>query len=437
MFKQNTKFWMLSAFMALTSSAFTQDLPDADNGKKLFEANCLGCHAIDKKEIGPALRGIHLRRTPEWLVQWIRNNEKFRKVTKDPDAIALYNEYNGAGMTVFEYLTPVNVQEIVEYIKTAPEAPKTAVVIDAGDGTKKEDNTNLYILLTLVAILSIVLLILARVKNTLRRIAAEKNPEEYAEWLAPKKGFFEKSLPGKWGKLNPTVLTLFAIVIVSVPALYYGFEFSITEVAVQKGYAPKQPIAFSHQLHAGQLKMNCQYCHSSVEKSKQASIPALNTCMNCHKGVQLTEKYNGEISPEIKKIYTALDYNPEGKEGEQYGKNPRPVRWIRIHNLPDHAYFNHSQHVKVGKQSCQTCHGAIEKMEVVQQVNTLQMGWCIDCHRVSQVDVANNNYYKALHDKAKADIAKNNQSSKYFSADGTVKLTAAMNGGLECSKCHY
>lgn len=188
MLKQNTKLWMLAAIMAFTTSAYTQDLPNAENGKKLFEVNCVSCHAIDKKVIGPALRGIHQRRTSEWLVQWIRNNEKFRKVTKDPDAIAVYNENNGASMNAFENLTPANVLEIVEYIKTAPEAPKTAVVIDSSNGTNKQDNTNLYVLLILVAIFSIVLFILARVKNTLRRIAAEKNPEEYAELLAPKKG---------------------------------------------------------------------------------------------------------------------------------------------------------------------------------------------------------------------------------------------------------
>jgi len=315
--------------------------------------------------------------------------------------------------------------------------PKKAAVVATDANAPKDDNTALYILLILVAIFSSVLLVLARVKNTLKRVASEKNPEDFEDMHAPKKGFFEKILPGKWGKKNPVVLSVFTTVILGGLGAYYGFGYSITEVGVQKGYAPKQPIAFSHKLHAGDLKLDCKYCHSTVEESKQASIPALNTCMNCHKGVQLTDKYNGEISPEIKKIYAALDYNPEAKPGEEYGKNPRPIRWVRIHNLPDHAYFNHAQHVKVGKQTCQTCHGAIEKMEVVQQKNTLQMGWCIDCHRNAQVDVANNNYYKALHDKAKKDIASNNSKSKYFAADGKVKLTPAMNGGLECSKCHY
>jgi hypothetical protein len=161
--------------------------------------------------------------------------------------------------------------------------------------------------------------------------------------------------------------------------------------------------------------------------------------MNCHKGVQkASTSESDEISPEIAKIYKALDYSPDSANyTKAFGSNPKPIRWVRIHNLPDHAYFNHSQHVKVGKLACQTCHGPIEKMEVVQQWSSLQMGWCIDCHRTAGIDAANNNYYAALHEKAAKDLKDNNNRSKYFSADGKVKITPAMNGGLECAKCHY
>jgi mono/diheme cytochrome c family protein len=291
MISRNFKVWMLMAFMAVSVSSYAQDKRNAENGKKLYEANnCGSCHALDKKMVGPALRGVHTRHSEDWLVQWVRNNEKFRKETKDPDAIALYNEYGGAAMNIFENLTPANVLDIVEYIKTAPEAKK-ATVVAVSENQKEDDSSTLYILLVLVAIFSAILLVLARVKNTLKRVAAEKDPEELAAMNAPKKGFFEKVLPGKWGKRNPVVLTLFAVAIFGGYGAYEGFQFSITEVGVQKGYAPKQPIAFSHQLHAGQLKVDCKYCHSTVEESKQASIPALNTCMNCHKGVQLTRRW--------------------------------------------------------------------------------------------------------------------------------------------------
>ena len=247
MIARNMKVWMLSALMAVSVSSYAQDKPNAENGKKLYEANnCGSCHALDKKVVGPALRGVHTRRSEEWLVQWVRNNEKFRKETKDPDAIALYTEYGGAAMNIFENLTPANVLDIVEYIKTAPEAKKAAVVATDANAPK-DDNTALYILLILVAIFSSVLLVLARVKNTLRRVASEKNPEDFEDMHAPKKGFFEKILPGKWGKKNPVVLSVFTTVILGGLGAYYGFGYSITEVGVQKGYAPKHPIAFSHK----------------------------------------------------------------------------------------------------------------------------------------------------------------------------------------------
>lgn len=431
------KFWALAALLAVSVPSFAQDKPNAEEGKKLYEANnCGSCHALDKKVVGPALRGVDTRRTNEWIIQWVRNNKKFRE-SGDPDANKLYQEYGGAAMNIFENLTPAQVLNIVEYIKTAP-APSAnkGPVVDPNASADKDDSSTKYILLILVAVFGIILIILAKVNKTLKRVVAEKNPEDF-ENINDNRKFYQKLLPSFLANMNPTVLAIFTVLAIGLPGTYYGYKFAITEVGVQKGYAPTQPIAFSHKLHGGELKIDCKYCHSTVEESKSASIPALNTCMNCHKGVQLTDKYNGEISPEIKKIYKALDYNPEAKPGEEYGKNPSPIRWVRIHNLPDHAVFNHSQHVKVGKLQCQNCHGPIEKMEKVQQWNTLQMGWCIDCHRNTGIDVANNNYYLALHDKAKKDIKANQNHSQYFGPDGKVKITPAMNGGIECAKCHY
>ncbi len=431
------KIWAVVASFAITAPIFAEGAPNAEEGKKLYDANnCGSCHALDKKLVGPALRGVHERHSEEWLIKWVRNNKKLRE-SGDAEAIKLYNDYGGAAMNIYENLTPAQVLDIVEYIKTAPApaAPKTDGPAIASDAPVSDPSTK-YILLILVAVFAIVLIVLARVRNTLKRIAAEANPDEYPE-LNAKGSYLQRLLPASLAKMNPTVLGLIVTTLVALPLGYYGYKFAIEEVGVQKGYAPTQPIAFSHKLHAGELEIDCKYCHSTVETSKSASIPALNTCMNCHKGVQATEKYNGEISPEIKKIYAALDYNPEELPGKQFGDNPSPIRWVRIHNLPDHAYFNHSQHVVVGKLQCQSCHGPIEKMEKVQQWSSLQMGWCIDCHRNTGIDVANNNYYAALHDKAQKDLKENQNHSQYFGPDGKVKITPAMNGGLECAKCHY
>jgi hypothetical protein len=339
-------------------------------------------------------------------------------------------------MNIFENLSPDQVKHILEYIKTAPKpvVPKTTTAA-AGEESGKSDSNTLFILLALIGIFVIVLVILGKVRNTLRRLASEQD----GTFEETSKGSFIKGLlPEKLAKMNPTVLTVFTVVILGGIGFVWSYKFGITEVGVQKGYAPTQPIAYSHKLHAGDLKIDCKYCHVGVEESKSATIPSLNICMNCHKGVQKASTAEGdEISPQIAKIYKALDYDPEKIGAEAFGPNPKPIRWVRIHNLPDHAYFNHSQHVKVAGLACQTCHGPIEKMEVVQQWSSLQMGWCIDCHRNAGIDAANNNYYAALHEKAAKDLKDNKNKSQYFGPDGKVKITPAMNGGLECAKCHY
>jgi hypothetical protein len=200
------------------------------------------------------------------------------------------------------------------------------------------------------------------------------------------------------------IIFLFTIIVVKnvVDGLY--------TVGVQQGYQPTQPIAFSHELHAGQYEIECQYCHTGVMISKSANIPSANICMNCHSAIKTESK-------QIAKIYAAIDYDPETGE---YGDNTKPIEWIRVHNLPDLAYFNHSQHVNVGQIECQTCHGPIEEMAVVKQWNTLTMGWCINCHRETQVQTKGNDYYN--------DLVKAHDG-------GELKVVDI--GGLECSKCHY
>jgi len=425
----------LAAALSLSFSLKAQFKASAEEGKKLYEANnCGSCHALDKKVVGPALRGVTERRSEEWLIKWVRNNEAFRK-SGDADANALFKEYGGAAMNIFENLSPDQVKHILEYIKTAPKpAAKVPTVTAEGEKTATDSNTQ-YILLALIGVFIIVLIILGKVRNTLRRLAAEQDGTVAEE---SKGSFIKGLLPEKLAKMNPTVLTVFTVVILGGIGFVWSYKFGITEVGVQKGYAPTQPIAFSHKLHAGDMKLDCKYCHIGVEESKSATIPSTNICMNCHKGVQKASTAEGDgISPEIAKIYKALDYNPEKNGAEAFGSNPKPIRWVRIHNLPDHAYFNHSQHVKVAGLACQTCHGPVEKMEVVQQWSSLQMGWCIDCHRNAGIDAANNNYYAALHEKAAKDLKDKNNKSQYFGPDGKVKITPAMNGGLECAKCHY
>jgi hypothetical protein len=189
-------------------------------------------------------------------------------------------------------------------------------------------------------------------------------------------------------------------------------------IGVQINYQPKQPIAFSHKIHAGQFEIDCKYCHTGVMKSKHANIPSPNICMNCHSQIRSgTNTGEGEIS----KIYAAVGYNPD--KGEYTGVT-KPIQWVRIHNLPDLAYFNHSQHVNVGGVQCETCHGPIKEMEVVKQYSLLTMGWCINCHRQTDVNTKGNAYYDKLLELHNA--SKSGQNMKVENI-----------GGLECGKCHY
>jgi len=269
-------------------------------------------------------------------------------------------------------------------------------------------------------ILSIVLIAISVLLYGIKRHLTVLNNEKNKQVAEP--SLYERKFRPIIEAWNPTVATLVIAGAVMLFLGAFGYKFGMEEVGVQQGYAPTQPINFSHKIHAGQYEMDCKYCHSTVEKSKSASIPSLNTCMNCHKYVKAAEKYNGKTSPEIQKIYNAIGYDGDNMEYIE-GYQQKPIEWVRIHNLPDLSYFNHSQHVVVGKVECQTCHGPIEEMEKVYQFSTLQMGWCIDCHRERGIDSENNDYYEEAH--------------KNMLTEGKDYITVAENGGLECSKCHY
>lgn len=202
----------------------------------------------------------------------------------------------------------------------------------------------------------------------------------------------------------------------------------------KKDYQPEQPIFFSHKVHAGINQVNCMFCHTNTQDGKSAMIPSVNVCMNCH--LAITE-YTGEKlynadgdtvngTQEIQKLYQYAGYTP----GQPWdASKAKPIPWVRIHKLPDHVYFNHSQHVMVGNVQCQTCHGEINKMDEVKQFATLNMGWCINCHRTTEVNFKGNAYY-SMYEKYHEQL-KNGQ------IDTTKGVTVEMVGGIECQKCHY
>jgi len=407
---------VVSTSLMLLFAVTTLHAQDVKEGEKIFKSKCTSCHAIDRKVVGPALKGVPDTKSEEWLIKWIRNSQALI-ATGDAEAVKIFEEYNKSVMTSFTDLSDDQIKSVIAFIKDASvEKPKDP----SKDGAAaKDDNASMFMILGLIAVVVlavVVIVVLNRVIRTLENviaknqeaIAAQQEPEDNQRFVKFAKAFVKnKKLVGF------TVLMLVALLAVG------GWK-TMWNVGVHEGYKPVQPIKFSHQIHAGVNKIECQYCHGGAFKSKNASIPSANVCMNCHNTVTASEHYDGEISPEIAKIYRALDWNPETRT---YGNNPKPIQWVRIHNLPDFAYFNHSQHVVVAGVECQTCHGPIQNMEEVYQYSPLTMKWCVDCHKKTDIK-SDNKYYEDLI-KAHERIKKGE------------KMTAAMIGGLECGKCHY
>ena len=397
---------------------------DIKAGEALWTANCISCHALNKRVLGPALAGINQKYNDEaYLIKWIKNS-KAMIASGDKRSVAIYEEYNKAAMSLFPQLSDDDVRNILAYIQVeGDKKPAAAAAVPGSEVASADSGVSDFMLIGLIAVVVIaflVILVLNRVIGTLERLLTKKDgiillDEEEDVQVEPKDRFIVVKQLAKNKKF------VFFVVLAAVITLGSFGWMDLWNTGIQQGYQPVQPIKFSHQLHAGTNQIKCQYCHSSAWKSKNASIPSLNICMNCHKYVQATEKYAGEISPEINKIYSALDYDPET---QKYGENTRPVEWVRIHNLPDLAYFNHSQHVKVAGIECQKCHGPIETMEEVYQYSPLTMKWCINCHRVTEVKHTDNAYYDKV-------IAAHEEIKK------GGKVTAAVLGGLECGKCHY
>jgi len=421
-FKQFSKSVLLLAGFAVWGFS-AQAQGDAAKGEALFKTKCTTCHKIDVRVTGPALGPIiSASNDDKWLTKWIQNNQALISA-KDPAALAIYNEFNQQGMTVFAELSDGDVANILAYVRAEyktiqadkAKAPAGATAAAADNGPS---DLVIYGLLAVIIIAFIVILVLNKVIATLERLLLNKKgllPEETETEGEPVDRLATLKKIAKNKKL------VFFILLCGTIALGSWTWVALWNTNVHTGYQPVQPIKFPHDKHAGMLKIDCQYCHSGAYKSKNASIPSLNICMNCHKSV-MTE------SPEIHKIYDALGYDPQTQKYDS--TKAKPIQWIRVHNLPDFAYFNHSQHVKVGGIKCQQCHGKVEEMKEVYQYSPLTMKWCIQCHKRTEVNPGKNNAY---YDKMIAvhKLIEDNKGNKDF------KVTEAMMGGIECGKCHY
>jgi len=393
-------------------------LGDPANGKSLFNSLCAACHKPYSKSIGPALNGVTERQSVEWIKSWVHNSSAVI-ASGDAAALAIFEEFNKMPMPAFPQLSDAEIGDILAYVETPKPEPQVAAGPVAQTGGASEGGIPSNIILGILAfVLLMLLVILFLVNRTLTKFAVASGVE------LPEK---QKRTPLWKSFVQNQFLVLVTAIILLLGSAYFIYGFFM-QVGVDQGYQPIQPIHYSHLIHAGDNKVDCKYCHSSARTSKQAGIPSLNVCMNCHKSIgevaeaTATEEYSKEFyDKEIIKLYDAVGWDPATLT---YTGETKPVKWVRIHNLPDFAYFNHSQHVTVAGVQCQTCHGPIQEMEIVAQNAPLTMGWCINCHRETKVNIAGNEYYEKIHEEL---------SKKY----GVEDLTAAQLGGLECAKCHY
>ncbi|HMQ05674.1 MAG TPA: c-type cytochrome [Saprospiraceae bacterium] len=439
-----------------------------DLGRNLFRQYCGQCHARNmvSAATGPALAGTQeLWGDDEALYAWIRNSQALI-AQGHPRAVELWNQYKPNVMTAFPDLTDDEIGSILAYINGVAEGtyPPRIDGGPGGAGVAAPTETPQWVYWLLVLVLGGLAILMTRIINNLNKLAALQDGKDDYE---------DKTI---WQMLTSKGVITFAIFALVLFAGYTTVNNAVN-LGRQQGYAPEQPIKFSHETHAGLHKIDCQYCHDGARRSKHSVIPAANTCMNCHQAIRVgstygtaeltkifasigydpisntyIEDYDNYSTDDIKELYTAwieqeyltakeaTSLDAEGQlevrrqwdqivaslTNEQKRKIQGPIEWIRIHNLPDHVYFNHAQHVTIGKIECQTCHGKVEEMEVLYQASPLSMGWCINCHRQTEVKFSSNDYY-ASYAKFHDEIQKGTRD----------KVTVADIGGLECQKCHY
>lgn len=413
---------LFAGFLFIAIFSFNNKVMAAD-GEALFKANCASCHKVDKDFTGPALKGWSSRvPDADWIYKWVASPAKM--ISSDAYAQQLFAKWKPTVMTAFPSMPKADVDAIMAYVDSyvAPVAGPNG----ATAGQPANDNSLWYGILTLI--LALVAFILLQVNSNLKKLSDDKEGVLRGE---PVPFYRNKTY------LMTGILLLFTL------GGYFLVNGAIG-LGRHKNYQPEQPIFYSHKVHAGVNQISCLYCHGSAQDSKVAGIPSVNVCMNCHMAVK---EYTGEKifkedgtevngTAEIQKLYeyagwnpTTAKYNPDNN-GDGTPDGAKPIQWVKIHNLPDHVYFNHSQHVKVGKQQCQTCHGNIQEMPEVYQFQDLSMGWCINCHRTTKVDFnadSTGNKFYSIYEKFHKDLKDHKMDS----------VTVHDIGGTECQKCHY
>ena len=352
-------------------------------------AECAACHTIGKgKLIGPDLKGISERMDEKWIYSFIRSSQTMVK-NGDPDAVKLFNEYK-IPMPDHLNFTDAQIKGLLDYIKNY----KEETVSQPAAGEKPAGTT-----------------VTETESEGLRAVRDEYGPGNtqptfYVFLFLLLLALFDLVVT----KFVKAHFIHIIIILVSVFILGNIVYLEAKELGRQQGYSPDQPIKFSHKVHAGQAQIPCLYCHSTAMESKSAGIPGVNVCMNCHNVIKKGAK-TGET--EIAKVIDAWN-------------NKKPIEWIKVDNLPDHVFFSHAQHVNAGKRQCQECHGKVQEMDRIVQVEDLAMGWCLNCHRKTNVQFTENPFYR-----------KYEKLNEEFNAGQRTKVTVSDIGGTNCQACHY
>jgi mono/diheme cytochrome c family protein len=398
---------------------------NAQDGKAVFLAKCGSCHTMGKDATGPNLQGVLAKWGGDsaavklWILDWEKavaaGHQRAQEVVN----------FSSAAMLKFTgQITDPELGAVIKYTNEwMPPAPTTPGAVDQTEPSGR--GALIFGIISLI--MAIIALILMQVNSNLKKLS-----DDTEGVLRPEPVPFYR---------NKAYIALFSIVLFIVGGFY------VTRGAIdlgrQKKYQPEQPIFYSHKVHAGINQISCLYCHGSAMDSRHAAIPSVNVCMNCHKsiteyakGPRLFREDGTEVNgtAEIQKLYKYAGFDPKNPNAWDPSK-ATPIAWTKIHNLPDHVYFNHSQHIKAGKVQCQSCHGEITAMDEVYQFSELSMGWCINCHRQTKVDFykidssgrATGNKFYSIYEKFHDDIRNGRMDS----------VTVKDIGGLECQKCHY
>ncbi|PWH84698.1 cytochrome c3 family protein [Brumimicrobium oceani] len=427
----------LFAFV-LTLFMLTNFVTSAQEGESIFNSKCATCHVPHKDMTGPKLFEVRQK----WeeggamegsLYQWVRNWQV--AAATDPYAKEVA-DWAPSAMTTFADLSDEQIDAVFDYVDAQPlpgaASDAGAAVGAVATNVATEENDFSWIWYVLGVVFLVIIFSVGGVRRQLQEL--DEDADKHVK-VGSKVWIFKNR---KYVGMGVLVVVLAGVT---------WFFVALNDIGIVTGYQPSQPIAFPHDKHAGINGIDCKYCHNSADKSKSAGIPTTNVCMNCHKQIQ----GEGDQVEKIKNIYKSAGFSPEG--GGSYSGETENIVWNKVHNLPDHVYFNHSQHVEVGGIDCKQCHGdmtkqsALPRVVPVEELNeiegnvqltrpTLSMGWCIECHNVKEVSTGTlegkGGYYDEIHKR----LLENDESLyEEYLEDG--KVTVNELGGWECAKCHY